>query len=71
MAPPVPGGPSKPTQIQAIPQSPQERLQALLSRQFQPLYALLDAACEPSVLKVIFESKKSISRSLKAVMVRN
>ena len=58
MAPPVPGGPSKPTQLQAIPQSPQERLHALLSRQFQPLYALLDAACEPSVLKVIFESKE-------------
>lgn len=35
----------------------QERLLCLLREEFQPLYALLDAASEPSVLKVLFESK--------------
>ena len=30
----------------------------MLRRDFQPLYALLDAAREPSVLKVLFESKE-------------
>ena len=34
------------------------RLQDLLGKDFQPLYALLDAAREPSVLKVIYESKE-------------
>jgi Domain of unknown function (DUF4123)/FHA domain len=36
----------------------QPRLQDLLAKEFQPLYALLDAAREPSVLKVILESKE-------------
>lgn len=36
----------------------QQRLLSLLRKDFQPLYALLDAACEPSVLKVLFESKE-------------
>src|SRR5208282_4751238 len=36
----------------------QPRLQDLLTRDFQPLYALLDASREPSVLKVILESKE-------------
>jgi uncharacterized protein DUF4123/FHA domain-containing protein len=34
------------------------RLQDLLTKDFQPLYAILDAAREPSVLKVILESKE-------------
>ena len=34
------------------------RLQDLLRKEFQPLYALLDASREPSVLKVIYESKE-------------
>jgi len=37
---------------------PQPRLPDLLRKEFQPLYALLDAAREPSVLKVILESKE-------------
>jgi hypothetical protein len=36
----------------------QPRLQDLLAKDFQPLYALLDASREPSVLKVILESKQ-------------
>jgi hypothetical protein len=36
----------------------QERLLALLRGEFQPLYAVLDAACEPSVLRVLYESKE-------------
>ena len=41
------------------PQAPrQPRLQDLLRKDFQPLYALLDASREPSVLKVILESKE-------------
>jgi hypothetical protein len=36
----------------------QTRLQDLLAKDFQPLYALLDASREPSVLKVILESKE-------------
>jgi hypothetical protein len=39
-----------------VPRQP--RLQDLLTKDFQPLYALLDAAREPSVLKVILESKE-------------
>jgi len=34
------------------------RLQDLLAKDLQPLYALLDASREPSVLKVIYESKE-------------
>jgi pSer/pThr/pTyr-binding forkhead associated (FHA) protein len=41
-----------------VPSTPHERLIAMLRGEFQPLYALLDAACEPSVLKVLFESKE-------------
>jgi pSer/pThr/pTyr-binding forkhead associated (FHA) protein len=44
-----------------LPQAPaprQPRLQDLLAKDFQPLYALLDASREPSVLKVILESKE-------------
>jgi hypothetical protein len=41
-----------------LPSTPQEKLIAMLRGDFQPLYALLDAACEPSVLKVLFESKE-------------
>jgi hypothetical protein len=41
-----------------LPCTPQEKLVALLRGEFQPLYAVLDAACEPSVLKVLFESKE-------------
>ena len=57
-AAPGSGAPHEPVNQPPVPQSPQERLHALLSRDFQPLYVLLDAAREPSVLKVIFESKE-------------
>lgn len=40
------------------PAIPQLRLPDLLRKDFQPLYALLDASREPSVLKVILESKE-------------
>lgn len=40
------------------PVVPQLRLPDLLRKDFQPLYALLDASREPSVLKVILESKE-------------
>jgi pSer/pThr/pTyr-binding forkhead associated (FHA) protein len=46
--------PSKPP----VPMVPQVRLPDLLNKDFQPLYALLDASREPSVLKVILESKE-------------
>ncbi|MGH9344607.1 MAG: DUF4123 domain-containing protein [Terriglobia bacterium] len=38
--------------------APQSRLLALLRRDFQPLFGLLDAAREPSVLKVLIESRE-------------
>ncbi|MGH9402274.1 MAG: DUF4123 domain-containing protein [Terriglobia bacterium] len=38
--------------------APQSRLIALFRRDFQPLFALLDAAREPSVLKVLVESRE-------------
>jgi Domain of unknown function (DUF4123)/FHA domain len=41
-----------------VASTPQEKLLAMLRGEFQPLYALLDAANEPSVLKVLFESKE-------------
>ena len=41
-----------------VPLTPQQKLIAMLRSDFQPLYALLDAAAEPSVLKAIFESKE-------------
>ncbi len=42
----------------APPNAVHERLLTLLRGEFQPLYALLDAAREPSVLKVLFESNE-------------
>ncbi|HLZ49792.1 MAG TPA: DUF4123 domain-containing protein [Candidatus Acidoferrum sp.] len=50
VAPPAPRPPA--------PAPAQPRLQDLLRKDFQPLYALLDASREPSVLKVILESKE-------------
>ncbi|MGH9405571.1 MAG: DUF4123 domain-containing protein [Terriglobia bacterium] len=38
--------------------APQSRLLAMLRSDFQPLFALLDAAREPSVLKVLVESRE-------------
>jgi len=38
--------------------TPQERLLTMLRGEFQPLYALLDAACESSVLKALYGSKE-------------
>jgi len=47
--------------------TPQERLLALLRGEFQPLYALLDAACEPSVLRVLYESKEEYTSLFEGV----
>lgn len=49
-----------PAPVVAVPvaSTPEEKLLAMLRGEFQPLYALLDAANEPSVLKVLFESKE-------------
>lgn len=55
---PKPAVPAQPASKPAVPQTPEERLLTLLRKDFQPLYALLDAAREPSVLKVILESKE-------------
>jgi pSer/pThr/pTyr-binding forkhead associated (FHA) protein len=44
--------------LSSPPTPRQPRLQDLLAKDFQPLYALLDASREPSVLKVILESKE-------------
>lgn len=38
--------------------TPQERLLFMLRGEFQPLYVLLDAAIEPDVLKILYESKE-------------
>src|SRR6266446_1940309 len=38
--------------------NPHERLLALLRGEFQPLFALLDAAREPMILKLLLESKE-------------
>jgi hypothetical protein len=67
----LPSFPARPPQLDLPPvasdssssempaQAPrQPRLQDLLRKDFQPLYALLDASREPSVLKVILESKE-------------
>jgi hypothetical protein len=54
--PPV--APPQPTHKLPSPAPRQPRLQDLLAKDFQPLYTLLDAAREPSVLKVILESKE-------------
>lgn len=40
----------------AGPPKPDDRLLTMLRKDLQPLYAVLDAAREPSVLKVLFES---------------
>jgi hypothetical protein len=48
----------QPTPNLPAPVPRQPRLQDLLTKDFQPLYALLDASREPSVLKVILESKE-------------
>lgn len=50
-----------PVAAEPVTSTPQERQKVLLSllrEEFQPLYALLDAAIEPEVLKVLFESKE-------------
>ena len=60
-APKIETGPLAPQHARPRPQVPaprQPRLQDLLAKDFQPLYALLDASREPSVLKVILESKE-------------
>jgi pSer/pThr/pTyr-binding forkhead associated (FHA) protein len=54
--PSLPSEPSSP--VPPAPRPLQPRLQDLLRKDFQPLYALLDASREPSVLKVIYESKE-------------
>lgn len=67
----LPSFPARPPKFDLPPVAPQQaspkvpppaprqpRLQDLLAKDFQPLYALLDAAREPSVLKVILESKE-------------
>jgi hypothetical protein len=49
-----------PTKIE-IPDAlaaPQDRLLALFRREFQPLFALLDAARDPMILKLLLESKE-------------
>jgi hypothetical protein len=53
-----PTAPPQPSPSLSAPTPRQPRLQDLLARDFQPLYALLDASREPSVLKVILESKE-------------
>jgi len=45
------------TVVGPIQITPQARLLAMLRKEFQPLYAILDAAVEPDVLKVLYESK--------------
>jgi pSer/pThr/pTyr-binding forkhead associated (FHA) protein len=44
--------------LESVAETPQSKLLALLRKDFQPLYAVLDAALEPDVLKVLFESKE-------------
>lgn len=59
-APPVsfPDAPQQPSYNPPASAPRQPRLQDLLAKDFQPLYVLLDASREPSVLKVILESKE-------------
>ena len=54
----APDAPPQPSAKLSSPAPRQSRLQDLLAKDFQPLYTLLDAAREPSVLKVILESKE-------------
>jgi len=46
-----------PVEAPTAPLKPENRLLTLLRKEFQPLYAVLDAAREPDVLKVLLESK--------------
>ncbi len=56
---PASGTPRRRTAIKPpVSAIPKVRLPDLLRKDFQPLYALLDASREPSVLKVILESKE-------------
>ena len=47
-----------PAAVAAAAPTPQQKLLAMLRGEFQPLYAVLDAAREPEVLKVLVESKE-------------
>lgn len=49
---------AKPAPAPAQESAPQNQLLGLLRRDFQPLFGLLDAAREPSVLKVLIESRE-------------
>lgn len=51
-------GPPQPVPPINVLANPQERLVAMLRADFQPLFAILDAAREPSVLKVLIESRE-------------
>jgi pSer/pThr/pTyr-binding forkhead associated (FHA) protein len=57
-SPPAPSHVESSGPVPPAPSSTQPRLQDLLAKDFQPLYVLLDASREPSVLKVILESKE-------------
>lgn len=50
-----------------VPATPQERLLAILRGELQPVYALLDAAVDPDVLKVLYESKEERQSLLEGV----
>jgi hypothetical protein len=54
----LPVAPEPPTPKTSTQAPRRPRLQDLLAKDFQPLYALLDASREPSVLKVILESEE-------------
>ncbi|MGC2831837.1 MAG: DUF4123 domain-containing protein [Candidatus Acidiferrum sp.] len=57
-SPPAPSPVESSGPVPPVPRPAQPRLQDLLAKDLQPLYALLDASREPSVLKVILESKE-------------
>lgn len=57
MPPEIAEVPAAQTVIAPVVVTPQARLLALLRKDYQPLYAILDAAVEPDVLKVLHESK--------------
>jgi pSer/pThr/pTyr-binding forkhead associated (FHA) protein len=54
----IAGPPALQLSLEPVADTPQSKLLALLRKDFQPLYAVLDAALEPDVLKVLFESKE-------------
>ena len=58
---------AQPPELPSDPQTPQEKLLSLLCRDLQPLYALLDAAVEPDVLKVIHDSDEDRESLLEGV----